>query len=1041
MFKTAIESERSPNPDEARSSVNPPKMQQSRHHHGSQGLSTRVAVSDRRSRLYEKMVSDLLQGHDSKSLKKKYERFVKECLRDEQNTSLDYTILHWIVSRAGAAQGEHHEKRFGALQELIKIALGIDPNLLVELNYKGDTALHVALDSSASGPLVLCICDNAPDEALKAALAAKNSNGETCLHLAVTGTHDVEIGLRLVSLADPQTLLQQRLHTDRRGRVVGNTPLHDAVAYDRCVVKLPRCKEDPRGKEDEKDPKDETGEEDRECEEGPEDEKGKEGPEVEKGEEDEKDAECFYCQLDRTSARKRCGKVLDLVKALIFKNPKALALKNSVDETPYLHHLSTTEMHHLSPTEKSNLESAADDVKDYLLEYSFVLGGFRSACQCLFGAKIDSKDWKDPTFRPSGALEQDSGGFYSCYEDILDPPSVMSQVELTVPRATTPPEWERTLQIDKLQEKRNEMWQNNMGDLKDVFDLLRRKNVQRILKLTVHDNPARPCSDEVIKACLTGFDVRYLDWKKDDLSVDVVLEAAPRLAELWLYPAGDELESLLGSWAASNVHGLCGLKEMTILHLEFQARQENSESYDHHSKTVNVYCQQVLRRKVIHSRRELFLQTINKQLEQETQKWQQIKRNLERARQYLETAERDSAKHATQTDPCNAPIPSSEGEEDEVDEELENWGEDIKFWESWIETFTKEAEESEQQIQKLGEEAEQQIQKLGEEAEQQIQKLGEEAEESQQIQKLGEEAEQSEQQTQKLGGEAEQSEQQIQKLGAEAEEPEQQIPPLFNTSDGYAAWDFKVDDKLVIGEKPRKSDGEGINRTSGKEERHPWSKSVQKFLQKVERSNFRRRNPDSRVKVALIDDGIDANQEFKGVICPKGWPPTEPASEEKPFYISDTGHGTEMAHLIRSVCPYVQLYVAKMRNWTSQTGGGTREAKAETAAEAIQWAIEQDVHVISMSWSVQRKDGSDGSVSNVEAIRSLDAAIQKAAQKGIIMYCSAADGGLYGSHTEVYPKRADTVHIRAVGSATETGHPSDFVDPAQVDYLFPGEDI
>lgn len=94
-----------------------------------------------------------------------------------------------------------------------------------------------------------------------------------------------------------------------------------------------------------------------------------------------------------------------------------------------------------------------------------------------------------------------------------------------------------------------------------------------------------------------------------------------------------------------------------------------------------------------------------------------------------------------------------------------------------------------------------------------------------------------------------------------------------------------------------------------------------------------------------------------------------------------------------------------------------------------------------MSWSLVRTDASDGSPSNEEQIRLLDEQIQEAARRGIIMYCAAADEGLYGSHKELYPKKAETEHIKAVGSANESGSQSKFVDASQVDYLFPGEEI
>ncbi len=88
-----------------------------------------------------------------------------------------------------------------------------------------------------------------------------------------------------------------------------------------------------------------------------------------------------------------------------------------------------------------------------------------------------------------------------------------------------------------------------------------------------------------------------------------------------------------------------------------------------------------------------------------------------------------------------------------------------------------------------------------------------------------------------------------------------------------------------------------------------------------------------------------------------------------------------------------------------------------------------------MSWSLIRTRENEGE------IRLLDKQIGRAADEGIIMFCAAADQGLYGEHTDLFPKKADTYHIKAIGSAQASGHTSTFVDDEQVDYTFPGEEI
>jgi hypothetical protein len=77
---------------------------------------------------------------------------------------------------------------------------------------------------------------------------------------------------------------------------------------------------------------------------------------------------------------------------------------------------------------------------------------------------------------------------------------------------------------------------------------------------------------------------------------------------------------------------------------------------------------------------------------------------------------------------------------------------------------------------------------------------------------------------------------------------------------------------------------------------------------------------------------------------------------------------------------------------------------------------------------------------NSKEISRLQAQIMDAAREKIIMYCAAADQGLYGGLKKLHPAGSDAT-IRVVGSATETGHSSGFVHQDQVNYLFPGEEF
>jgi hypothetical protein len=67
------------------------------------------------------------------------------------------------------------------------------------------------------------------------------------------------------------------------------------------------------------------------------------------------------------------------------------------------------------------------------------------------------------------------------------------------------------------------------------------------------------------------------------------------------------------------------------------------------------------------------------------------------------------------------------------------------------------------------------------------------------------------------------------------------------------------------------------------------------------------------VKVAVIDDGVNPRLLNSRGIVKKGWPqPKFRRGTVKAYHKSAEGHGTKMANLIQSVCPYVHLYVAKL---------------------------------------------------------------------------------------------------------------------------------
>lgn len=93
----------------------------------------------------------------------------------------------------------------------------------------------------------------------------------------------------------------------------------------------------------------------------------------------------------------------------------------------------------------------------------------------------------------------------------------------------------------------------------------------------------------------------------------------------------------------------------------------------------------------------------------------------------------------------------------------------------------------------------------------------------------------------------------------------------------------------------------------------------------------------------------------------------------------------------------------------------------------------EGVHIISMSWTMYETS------ENKKDLDELAKTINDAAGQGIILFCAGEDRGQLEGNKKPYPAASDTKRIKRIGSAGEYGEKSDFVNEANVDYLFPGE--
>ena len=155
------------------------------------------------------------------------------------------------------------------------------------------------------------------------------------------------------------------------------------------------------------------------------------------------------------------------------------------------------------------------------------------------------------------------------------------------------------------------------------------------------------------------------------------------------------------------------------------------------------------------------------------------------------------------------------------------------------------------------------------------------------------------------------------------------------------------------------------------------------------------------VKVAILDSGVDYTEDID-VYMRKNFIPGE--DEISVIYEDISGHGTSVAGIIAAkdndegitgINPYVQLYSARILDENKQ-------APASRVVAAIDWAIEQDVDIINISF---------GTTVDSEEIH---AAIRRAYDAGILIVAAAGNNGVVE-----YPAASD--EVIAVGAVDAKG--------------------
>ncbi|KAL6909169.1 hypothetical protein GGI43DRAFT_429787 [Trichoderma evansii] len=191
---------------------------------------------------------------------------------------------------------------------------------------------------------------------------------------------------------------------------------------------------------------------------------------------------------------------------------------------------------------------------------------------------------------------------------------------------------------------------------------------------------------------------------------------------------------------------------------------------------------------------------------------------------------------------------------------------------------------------------------------------------------------------------------------------------------------------------------------------------------------------NNQIKIAIVTDSRDTNSMSlagkknileRKVFSVRSDHPDSVFDNFFSFVIFDVGRGSRMAPLIQKVNPFHSLYIA------GAMGKSSRDDLSENMAEAVNWAISQNVDIISVSCSAKTDNHQLR-----EAIRNAvneDADLQTSL---ILVFCANADEGV--EESMAFPACYENT-IR-VAANNKCGH----LRPASqngVDIRVPGEDL
>lgn len=183
---------------------------------------------------------------------------------------------------------------------------------------------------------------------------------------------------------------------------------------------------------------------------------------------------------------------------------------------------------------------------------------------------------------------------------------------------------------------------------------------------------------------------------------------------------------------------------------------------------------------------------------------------------------------------------------------------------------------------------------------------------------------------------------------------------------------------------------------------------------------------EQRVKIAIIDNGADQMRSTISANIIRGMSFVRSSFEAKsilPWYTPAHPHGTQMADLIHSANPWCELFPLRVASLhkdvdlqaaievRDNSRRMTNLSRVNSHFQAIDWAIEQNVDIISISWIIKTK---------ISQAREFEGAIKRATAKKVLVICATADVGAHSS-ADTWP--ANFENVIAISASNAYGLP------------------